>query len=80
MTSIFLASFALVFLRGLQQLNVVHGRYLAAATTPFAIAGAEVASVLFVVESGWPAVPFVGLGGACGVCLAMYVFKRRNAA
>jgi hypothetical protein len=78
MTAIFLATFALVFLRGLQQLNVVHGRYLAAAITPFAIACAEVASVLFVVQTGWSAVPFVGAGGACGVTLAMYVFRRKH--
>lgn len=76
MTAVFLASFALVFLRGLQQQNVIGGRYLAAAALPFAIAAAEVASVLFVVQSGWVAVPFVGAGGACGVTLAMYVFRR----
>lgn len=78
MTAVFLASFGLVFLRGLQQLNVVHGRYLAAALTPFAIAVAEVASVLFVVANGCEAIPFVGAGGACGVTLAMYIFHRRK--
>ena len=78
MLAIFLASFSLVALRAFQQLNVMHGNYLAAAITPFAIAAAEVASVLFVVKEGWPAVPFVGAGGACGVCLAMLVYRRRK--
>ena len=78
MLAIFLASFVLVFLRGMQQQHVIGGHYLAAAITPFAIAAAEVASVLFVVQTGWPAVPFVGAGGACGVCLAMLVYRRRK--
>lgn len=76
MIAIFLATFALVFLRAMQQQHVIGGHYLAAAITPFAIAAAEVASVLYVVQIGWPAVPFVGAGGACGVVLAMYVYRR----
>jgi hypothetical protein len=78
MLAIFLASFVLVFLRGMQQQHVIGGHYLAAAITPFAIAAAEVASVLFVVQTGWPAVPYVGAGGACGVCLAMAIYRRRK--
>lgn len=71
---------ALVFLRGLQQQNVIHGNYIAAAVTPFAIASAEVASVLWVVSAGWPAVPWVGAGGAVGVTTAMWLhrYARRN--
>lgn len=76
MIAIFLATFALVFLRAMQQQHVIGGHYLAASITPFAIAAAEVASVLYVVKIGWPAVPFVGAGGACGVVLAMYVYRR----
>lgn len=74
--SIFIASFALVFLRGIQQQNVIHGNYIAAALTPYAIAVAEVASVLFVVSEGWSSIPFVGTGGACGVILAMLTHRR----
>jgi hypothetical protein len=76
MLEIFTSSFCLVFLRAMQQQHVIGGHYLAAAVTPFAIAAAEVASVLYVVKLGWPAVPFVGAGGAVGVCLAMVVFRR----
>ena len=75
MTAIFLATFSLVFLRAMQQQHVIGGHYLAAALTPFAIAAAEVASVLYVVAIGWPAVPVVGAGGSCGVVTAMYVFR-----
>lgn len=76
MIEIFISSFALVFLRASQQINVIGGHYIAAALTPFAIACAEVSSVLYVVSIGWPAVPFVGAGGACGVTMAMFVYRR----
>lgn len=71
-----IATFALVFLRGIQQQNVIHGNYIAAAITPFGIAAAEVATVLWVVSIGWPSVPWVGTGGALGVISAM-IFHRR---
>ena len=70
------ATFALVFLRAIQQQNVIHGHYLAAAITPYLIAVAEVASVLLVVNTGWSAIPFVGTGGAIGVTSAMYVHRK----
>lgn len=73
---IMIATFALVFLRGIQQQNVIHGHYVLAAITPFAIACAEVATVLWVVNTGWPAIPWVGTGGAIGVTSAMYVHRR----
>ena len=78
MFAVFIATFALVFLRAMQQQNVTGGHYLAAALTPFAIACAEVASVLYVVSIGWPAVPFVGAGGACGVTFAMFIYRRNR--
>jgi hypothetical protein len=70
-----IATAALVFLRGLQQQNVIHGHYIAAALMPFLIAAAEVASVLWVVNAGWMAVPWVGAGGAVGVTCAMYLHR-----
>jgi len=78
MVTIFIATFALVFLRAMQQQHVIGGHYIAAALTPFAIACAEVASVLYVVSIGWTAVPFVGAGGALGVTLAMFVYRRKK--
>ena len=78
MFSVFFATFSLVFLRAMQQQHVIGGHYIAAALTPFAIACAEVASVLYVVSIGWTAVPFVGAGGACGVTFAMYIYRRKR--
>lgn len=78
MLTVFIATFALVFLRAMQQQHIIGGHYLAAALTPFLIACAEVASVLYVVSIGWPAVPFVGAGGACGVTFAMYIYRRKR--
>ncbi len=76
MLGITAATAALVFLRAIQQQNVIHGQYLAAAVTPFAIAAAEVASVLWVVTVGWPSIPWVGLGGAVGVTSAMWLHRK----
>lgn len=70
------ATFALVFLRAIQQQNVIHGHYLMAALTPYGLAVAEVASVLWVVQTGWSSVPWVGTGGALGVVSAMAVHRR----
>lgn len=66
-----IASFCLVYLRAIQQQNVIHGHYLIAALTSFAMAGAEVAVVLAVISYTWAAVPWIGLGGAVGVTAAM---------
>lgn len=79
---ILIATFALVFLRAIQQQNVIHRQYWYAAITPYAIAVAEVATVLWVVDKGWPAIPWVGTGGALGVTLGMWThsrFMRRKA-
>ena len=73
---IMVATFALVFLRAIQQQNVIHGQYLLAAVTPYAMAIAEVATVLWVVQIGWPAIPWVGTGGAIGVTSAMFLHRR----
>jgi len=70
------ATALLVFMRAVQQLNVMHGHYIMAAITPYFIACGEVASVLYVVKTGWSAVPFVGTGGAIGVTLAMVLHKK----
>ena len=50
--------------------------YIAASLTPFAIAAAEVAVMLQVIEHTWSAVPWIGLGGAIGVTSAMALHGR----
>lgn len=74
--SALIASFAIVFLRAIQQKNVIHDRFKMAAATSYLIAIAEVGVVLIVVKTGWPAIPWVGTGGALGVTLAMYANRR----
>ena len=71
-----IATFGLVFMRAIQQQNVIHGHYWLAAVTPYMIAVFEVATVLWVVDTGWPAVPWVGTGGAIGVTTAMFLHRR----
>ena len=73
---IFIATFMLVFLRSIQQQNVIHGNYLAAAITPYLLACAEVASVLLVVSTGWSSIPYVGTGGAIGVIFGMIIHRK----
>lgn len=70
------ATFALVFLRAIQQLNVINHNIKMAAMTSYLLAVAEVTSLLSVVATGWPAVPWVGTGGALGVVSAMLAHKK----
>lgn len=70
------ATMALVFLRAIQQQNVVGGHYFAAAATSYLMAGAEIGVVLSVVEYGWSAIPWIGTGGAIGVTAAMSLHRR----
>jgi len=74
--NIFIATFVLVFMRGIQQQNVIHGNYKMAFFTPYLIACGEVASVLLVVKTGWTSIPFVGTGGAIGIVLSMYLHTK----
>ena len=77
--TILLATFALIFLRAMQQQHVIHGQFIAAAFTPYMIACAEVTSVLLVVHKGWSSIPWVGTGGALGVTLAMWTHRKWRA-
>lgn len=71
-----ISTFALVFLRAIQQQNVIGGHYIAASFTSFAMAAAEVALMLQVIQHSWSSVPWIGTGGAIGVTTAM-LFHRR---
>ena len=76
MISATIATASLVFLRAIQQQNVIGGHYVAAAITSYLMAGAEIGVVLAVVGYGWSAVPWIGTGGAAGVTAAMVVHRR----
>ena len=75
------ATALLVFMRAMQQQNVIGRHFIAAAITPYFIALGEVASVLLVVDTGWSAIPLVGTGGAIGAVAAMiahpYIVRKR---
>lgn len=70
------AAFCLVALRATQQLNVMNKLYWWAIGTSYCLAFADIALILFVVQSGWSAVPWIGTGGALGVTFAMYFHRR----
>ena len=76
---IILASFIVVFARAMQQQNVIGGHYVAAMLTPYLIAVGEVLTVLWVVDTGWQAIPLVGTGGALGSVSAMWLHRRIKA-
>lgn len=71
-----IASFFVVFGKAWQQQNVTHGHYAWAAITSYGLAICEVAILLIVIDKGWPAVPWIGTGGALGVTSAMWLHKR----
>lgn len=73
---ILIATFALVFLRGVQQQNVIHGNYKFAMMTSYLIAVADVMVVLGIVDHGVGSILFMGTGGAIGVVSAM-IFHRK---
>ena len=70
------ATACVVFLRGIQQLNVIGGHYAMAAITSYAIAAAEVIFIVSVVDSGTGAILSVGTGGAIGVISAIYMHPK----
>lgn len=74
--SALIASFLVVFGKAWQQQNVTHGHYLMAAITSYGLAICEVAVLMIVIDKGWPAVPWIGTGGALGVTCAMYAHRR----
>ena len=73
------ATALLVFGRAVQQQNVIHGHYLAAALTPFLIAAGEIAVVGVIVVDGWASWPWIGMGGGIGAITAMWVHRAFRA-
>ena len=71
-----IASFCIVFLKAMQQQHVIHRHFYWAAVTSYGLAVCEVAVLLIVIDKGWPAVPWIGTGGAMGVTLAMWTHGK----
>ncbi len=77
----FLASFAFIFLKAFQQLNVVHKQYLLVVPTSMAMSACEIGVVAMVIHAGWGwLVVFTGLGGGLGCVVAMrlHTFTRKD--
>lgn len=69
---LFIASFFLVGLLGLQSKNVQHSRYLAAALTSMAISLSNFIFVKSVAVGGIDTLIVVMVGGASGIITAIY--------
>lgn len=70
------AAFCIVALRAFQQQNVTHCFYVWAVATSYCLAFADIAIVLYVVNTGWAAAPWIGTGGAFGVTFAMFFHNK----
>jgi hypothetical protein len=73
---IFLAQFTVVFLKAFQQQNVIHENWGLVPFVSMGLATTEVTIVLFVVKTGWHAIPFMGAGAGLGAICAMLVHKK----
>ena len=73
---IFLSSFVAIFLKAMQQQNVIHGNWIMVPFVSLGLAVTEVAIVLFVVEAGWPAIPWMGTGAGAGAVCAMWLHRK----
>ena len=73
----FVVSFVSVFAKGLQQQNVIGGKYKSAFMGSFAVTFLEIAFITLAVKSDtwWSVLP-LGFGSACGVVLSMYAYRN----
>ena len=73
----FAASFAFIFLRALQQRNVVHDNYWWVVPTSLAMAATEAVVIVNIARQGWhfPLVLSVGVGSGLG-CITAMVFHK----
>lgn len=70
-------TFAYVFLRAFQQLNVVHGHYWRVPLTSIAMGVGDVLLVVFIVKADSILIGVTnGIGGAAGCVLAMWISAR----
>ena len=72
----FLVSFIAIFLRGFQQMNVIHSKYTMITITSYLLALTDVAVVSIIVEHGWNTVLAQGSGAALGMLASVYIHNR----
>ena len=71
--AMFVSSFVVVFLLGLQSKNVNKSRYVAAAITSVGISIAQFAFVKYAANGNWLVLIISALGGAMGIAFSIYV-------
>jgi len=80
--TLFLASFFLVGLLGLQSKNVQNSQYFMAALTSMAISISNFIFVKSIAFGGYNTLYILMAGGACGICCAIYIhdhlLSRKN--
>lgn len=74
--SVFIAAFALVFIKAVQQLNIVNYKYFLVIPTSFCFAAGEIFIVLQIVKGSWEIWPYMGAGAALGAISAMWLYKK----
>ena len=72
----FAVSFLAVFFKGFQQQNTVGGKYKTAFAISYIIAALEVSVITLITVNGYSSILPVGSGGAIGVVLSMYIYRR----
>lgn len=72
----FFVSLTAVFIKGFQHQNVIGGRYKTAFVFSYLMASLDVAVISLVVEAGWSSVIPVGTGGAIGIVLSMFIYRK----
>lgn len=72
----FVISYVGVFFKGLQNQNIVGGKYFAAFGNSYCIATFYIVEVAMVVEKGYLSIIPVATGASLGVVTSMYVYRR----
>lgn len=71
-----IVTFLAVFFKGIQQQNVIGGRYISAAVISWVMAVFDVAVVSLIVVSGWISILPIGLGASAGIVFSMFIYRR----
>ena len=71
--TLFITTFVMVFLLGFQQKNVMHNHYYLAAITSFCIGTAQYFLTHGIIDMGYEAIIYMGLGGSFGITLSMFL-------
>jgi len=72
----YVASFAMVFLLGLQSKNVIAGRYIAAIITSIGISTANFTFVKYAAAGTWQAFVVCAAGGAAGIAGSIWFYEH----